>query len=327
MPQQIIPNLYRLPIPLPGNPLKELNAYLIRGKDRCLLVDTGFRQDPCRQALFSQLKELGLAPGDVDVLLTHLHSDHAGLAPEAAGEKGTIFVSAIDRPSLDCTKEQRAAWWEQMTRRFQLEGFPAELLSDMEHTNPARSMAPPEGGRYESLVDGQVLEAGGFRLRALLMPGHTPGQMCFWVEGEGLLLTGDHVLFDITPNITAWPEMPDSLGSYLESLDRIRNYVPVQSLPGHRESGDLVQRVDELKEHHRLRLEEAYQVVKAHPGAGAYELAGYMTWKIRARSWEEFPVAQKWFAVGECMSHLDHLMAQGRIACKTEDGLSRYQAL
>ena len=68
MPQEIIPNLYRLPVPLPGNPLKELNAYLIRGKDRCLLVDTGFRQEPCRQALFSQLKELGLAPGGrVDV--------------------------------------------------------------------------------------------------------------------------------------------------------------------------------------------------------------------------------------------------------------------
>lgn len=327
MPQQIIPNLYRIPVPLPGNPLKELNAYLIRGKDRCLLVDTGFRQDPCRQALFSQLKELGLAPGDVDVLLTHLHSDHAGLAPEAAGEKGTIFVSAIDRPALDCNKEQRAAQWDAWLLRFGQEGFPAELLKDMEHTNPARSMAPPEGGHYESLVDGQVLEAGGFRLRALLMPGHTPGQMCFWVEGEGLLLLGDHVLFDITPNITAWPDMPDALGSYLESLDAIRNYVPKCALPGHRESGNLVQRVDQLKEHHRQRLEEAFQAVKNHPGAGAYELAGYMTWKIRARNWAEFPVAQKWFAVGECMSHLDHLMAQGRITCKVEDGLNRYQAV
>ena len=327
MPQQIIPNLYRIPVPLPGNPLKELNAYLIRGKDRCLLVDTGFRQDPCRQALFSQLKELGLAPGDVDVLLTHLHSDHAGLAPEAAGEKGTIYISAIDRPALDCTKEQRAAQWDGLGRRFLLEGFPAELLKDMERTNPARSMAPPEGGHYESLEDGQVLEAGGFRLRALLMPGHTPGQMCFWVEGEGLLLLGDHVLFDITPNITAWPDMPDALGSYLESLDAIRNYVPKCVLPGHRESGDLVQRVDQLKVHHRQRLYEAFQAVKNHPGAGAYELAGYMTWKIRAKSWEDFPVAQKWFAVGECMSHLDRLMVEGRIICKTEDGRNRYQAV
>lgn len=327
MPQEIIPNLYRIPVPLPGNPLKELNAYLIRGKDRCLLVDTGFRQEPCRQALFSQLKELGLAPGDVDVLLTHLHSDHSGLAPEAAGEKGTIFVSAIDRPALDCTKEQRAAQWDKLTLRFRQEGFPTELLKDMERTNPARSMAPPEGGHYESLEDGQVLEAGGFRLRALLMPGHTPGQMCFWLEKEGLMLLGDHVLFDITPNITAWTDMPDALGSYLESLDAIRAYAPVRSLPGHRESGDLARRVDQLKEHHRQRLEEAFQAVKTHPGAGAYELAGHMTWKIRARNWAEFPVAQKWFAVGECMSHLDRLMVEGRITCKVEDGKNRYQAV
>lgn len=327
MPQEIIPNLYRLPIPLPGNPLKELNAYLIRGKERCLLVDTGFRQEPCRQALFAQLNELGLNPGDVDVLLTHLHSDHAGLAPEAAGEAGTIYVSAIDRPALDCTREQRAARWERTTRRFAAEGFPPELLDDMEHTNPARSMAPPEGGHYESLRDGQILEAGGFRLQALLMPGHTPGQMCFWMEKEGIMILGDHVLFDITPNITAWSEMPDALGSYLESLEHIRAYAPVRSLPGHRESGDLAARVDALKEHHRLRLEEALHVVKAHPGAGAYELAGYMTWKIRARNWAEFPVAQKWFAVGECMSHLDRLKVLGKIICRTEDGTNHYQAV
>ena len=52
MPEEILKNLYRLPIPLVGNPLKELNAYLIKGKDRNLLIDTGFRQPACRQALF-----------------------------------------------------------------------------------------------------------------------------------------------------------------------------------------------------------------------------------------------------------------------------------
>ena len=327
MPQEIIPNLYRLPVPLPGNPLKELNAYLIRGRDRCLLVDTGFRQEACRQALFAQLKELGLGPGDVDVLLTHLHSDHSGLAPEAAGERGTIYISEVDRPALDCTGEQRAHRWDGLTARFADEGFPPDLLADMEHTNPARSMAPPESGRYESLTDGQVLEAGGFALRCLLMPGHTPGQMCFWLEKEGLMLLGDHVLFDITPNITAWPALPDALGAYLGSLDRVRAYAPVRALPGHRGPGDLAARVDQLKEHQRLRLEEALKAVREHPGAGAYELAGYMTWKIRARNWAEFPVAQKWFAVGECMSHLDRLVAQGRVACRTEGGRNRYQAV
>ena len=49
-----------------------------------------------------------------------------------------------------------------------------------------------------------------------------------------------------------------------------------------------------------------------------------MTWKIRSRDWESFPPVQKWFAVGECLSHLDHLVFRGDIR-RYEDGeLRRY---
>ena len=48
---ELLPGLFRLPIPLPRNPLRELNAYLIRGRERSLLIDTGFRLPECRQAL------------------------------------------------------------------------------------------------------------------------------------------------------------------------------------------------------------------------------------------------------------------------------------
>ena len=48
--REIIPNLFQIPVPLPDNPLRELNAYLIRGTDRSLLIDTGFRLPPCRGA-------------------------------------------------------------------------------------------------------------------------------------------------------------------------------------------------------------------------------------------------------------------------------------
>ena len=268
-----------------------------------------------------------MGPGDVDVLLTHLHSDHSGLAPEAVGENGWIYISAIDRASVDAGMGQRLIRWKKITQRYEYEGFPREQLAYLEQANPARAMAPPDSRRYQSLEDGQIIEAGGLRLQALLMPGHTPGQMCFWIEEHGLLLLGDHVLFDITPNIAAWPEMPDALGSYLESLDKIRAYAPIRCLPGHRGSGDLAQRVDQLKKHHQLRLEEAMQGVKDYPGAGAFQLAGHMTWKIRARNWEEFPLAQKWFAVGECMSHLDRLMVEGRIVCRQEGERNRYFAV
>lgn len=325
MPEELMKNLYRIPVPLPGNPLKELNAYLIRGRERTLLIDTGFRQPACREALFAGLRELGVRRGEMDVLLTHLHSDHAGLAPEAAGER-TIFVSAADRPSLD-DPAYRETFWQAMDERFRAEGFPRHLVSRMRETNPARSMAPPSGGRYQSLQDGEILEAGGYRIECLLMPGHTPGQMCYWLEEQRVLFTGDHVLFDITPNITAWPNLPDALGAYLESLRKIRAYDAALALPGHRGSGDLRARVDELLEHHRRRLDETLAVVRAHPGRPAYELAGYMTWKILASSWEDFPVAQKWFAVGECMSHLDRLLVLGRIRQERVDGRYAYYAL
>ena len=48
MPEEIVSGIYRIPVPLVGNPLKELNAYLLKGADGNLLIDTGFRQPACR---------------------------------------------------------------------------------------------------------------------------------------------------------------------------------------------------------------------------------------------------------------------------------------
>ena len=47
MVQKIESNLYKLEIPLPANPLKSVNCYLIKGPDRNLLVDTGMNRDEC----------------------------------------------------------------------------------------------------------------------------------------------------------------------------------------------------------------------------------------------------------------------------------------
>ena len=41
MTECISEGLYRIPVPLPGNPLRELNSYLLRGRERSLLIDTG----------------------------------------------------------------------------------------------------------------------------------------------------------------------------------------------------------------------------------------------------------------------------------------------
>jgi hypothetical protein len=50
-----------------------------------------------------------------------------------------------------------------------------------------------------------------------------------------------------------------------------------------------------------------------------------MTWKIRCNSWEDFPTPQKWFAVGEAMAHLDHLIVLGEVLRTTDGKLYFYQ--
>ena len=67
------------------------------------------------------------------------------------------------------------------------------------------------------------------------------------------------------------------------------------------------------KAHHARRLEDTLRTVEKAPGLTAYQIAGRMRWSIRCRNWADFPLAQKFFAVGEALAHLDHLEAQGRV--------------
>ena len=243
--------------------------------------------------------------------------------PEVVGETGWIYVSGPDRAYLEQPEEAK---WAHTDAFYISEGFPPELLAQ-NRANPARALAPVPTGRYRTLEPGAVLEAGGRRLTCLPAPGHTPGQLCFWDESDGILFTGDHVLFDISPNITPWNGMEDALGCYLDSLRAVRELPARLALPGHRRPGALAPRVDALLEHHARRLDELTAILRARPGSTAYEAAAHMTWNIRSRSWDDFPLAQKWFAVGECIAHLDHLRRQGRLQREQQDGVWHAWAL
>ena len=151
-------------------------------------------------------------------------------------------------------------------------------------------------------------------LRCVLTPGHTPGHLCLYDPARRRLFCGDHVLFHITPNICRWQGVEDSLGDYLSSLDRTAALDTAELYPAHRaETGDLRQRTAELKAHHARRLEDTLRTVEKAPGLTAYQIAGRMRWSIRCRNWADFPLAQKFFAVGEALAHLEHLEAQGRV--------------
>jgi len=323
MTEEIMENIFRIPIELPRSPLRALNAYLIRGDGRNLLIDTGFNHPNCKAAMLSALGELGADMRHTDILLTHMHSDHSGLAPEIASEQTIVYVPRGDLPRL--MGKSRTALWADDTAAMLHAGFPEAEAADPRTFATSRAMAAdPAFDRYEPMDEGNLFPCGEYILKAVSAPGHTPVQLCFWMREQGVLFTADHVLFDITPNITAWSDVRDSLGDYLDSLRKIDSYDVRLALPGHRQTGDFHARIAALLRHHESRLNECIGVVQENPGLTPYEIAAKLTWNVRVNSWDEFPANQKWFAVGETLSHLQHLEVLGMVERERRYGLDRY---
>jgi glyoxylase-like metal-dependent hydrolase (beta-lactamase superfamily II) len=193
--------------------------------------------------------------------------------------------------------------------------------------NPAVQNNEPVTFEIEPVGEDHVFDLGGVRARTIYTPGHTPGHMCLSIDDEGIVFTGDHVLFDITPNITEWSAVPDSLGDYLESLGKMRDMDVRLALPGHREVGDFKPRVNALIAHHETRLAEALAIVGRKGGQTCYEVASRMKWKIRCNSWDEFPLSQVYVAVGEAASHLRHLVVRGEARIETVDDVEHFYAV
>lgn len=311
MVQEIRKNLYRIPVTLPNSPLKVLNSYVIKGDDRNLIIDTGFRRPECMQSIQEGLSELNIDMENTDIILTHLHADHSGLAADLATEQTRVFISRKELPWM--TKADRKSIRSRDRSGFHRLGFPENELEQMTSSASWNLASDESFTAYLPIDDGECFTYGGYELRAIETPGHTPAHMCFWIEKEKIMLTGDHVLFDISPNITNWTELPDTLGAYLDSLRAIDKYDVELALPGHRETGNFHERIADIIAHHGARLEECLSIIQESPGRTPYEITGMMKWKIRSASWEDFPLGQKWFAVGEAFSHIWHLAMTGKV--------------
>jgi glyoxylase-like metal-dependent hydrolase (beta-lactamase superfamily II) len=321
----IYTNLYRITVALPGNPLKSLNSYVIIGADRNLIVDTGFNLPESLRDLRAGIEELGLDMRRTDIFLTHFHADHCGLVPKVASPDSVVYMSAVDRDLFNDVMDNKDDFWTLAGKRFLSEGYPQNELKRTQGANPARKYLPEAKFASIPVVDGTRLTYGDFHLECVWTPGHTPGHVCLYEKAKGVFFSGDHVLFDITPNITAWPTMPNSLQYYLNSLLRIREYPVRVTLTGHRENdGVLPERVAELVAHHKNRLTDVESILENQPGLNGYEVASRMKWNIRAKNWTDFPPGQRWFAVGESLSHLNYLISQGKAKRVNMNGVNTY---
>ena len=120
------PDIYRIYVPLPDNPLKYLNCYVLVSDGETLIIDTGFNRPECKQALFDGLDELQVDFAHTKLFLTHLHGDHSGLTEELTVRGVPVFMNAIDYNYL--CQELASGGWQAMDRFFSAKAFQEKKL-------------------------------------------------------------------------------------------------------------------------------------------------------------------------------------------------------
>jgi glyoxylase-like metal-dependent hydrolase (beta-lactamase superfamily II) len=309
--EEVVESIFRVKVPLPRNPLRHVNSYFLADKKRWLVIDTGMNLDECYKALISAIRKFKLR--NPLYIATHNHADHIGVSGRLSD---SLLMSSIDAGIVESITEDR---WVEVARFYVKNGFPKEMAELMLRLHPARNIFVKE---IERLEDGDEIEFGEFSLRCILTPGHTPGHLCLYDDERKILFSGDHILFDITPNIAWWPFM-NALDGYLRSLDKIYSLKVKTVLPGHRGfSGELRNRIDELKDHHKRRLEEALAALDSPKTA--WEVAPSISWDLEFSNWDGIPLLQKWFIVGETIAHLEYLFGKGRVDRLEKDGRIYY---
>ncbi len=313
--ENISTNLFRIEVPLPNSPLKTLNSYVVKGPKRNLVIDTGWNQEECRLAMLNGIKALGIDIRRTDFFITHLHSDHLGLVSRLMADTSTIY---FNQP--DAERFLAGVPLDDFIHFARLNGYPEEELQEVIHKHPGFQFRSREQLYFHLLKEGDVLDLENYQFQCVETPGHTKGHMCLYEPRKKILLSGDHILKDITPNIQLWSDDWDPLREYLASLSKILSLEIELVLPGHRSIfTNCRERIQELMNHHQKRLEEMISILEKGR-KNAFQVASQMSWDIVSDSWDLFPMTQKWFAVGEALSHLKYLEGKGIIKKRLEEG-------
>jgi len=299
------PGVRRLRVP---NPYFEgqNNVYLIEGEP-LTLIDAGINTPPALAALESGLHRLGYAPEELEqILLTHKHLDHFGLARSLQERSGArVYIHQADWDEV-AHFEVRS---QQVTRRYRAFltewGVPVELTDSLaflrsDYRRLARAVAA------EPLSDGQSLPSGQGELLVIHTPGHTRGSACF--KYGRFLFSGDHLLPNYTPNIGATDmESGQLLSQYLSSLEKIRRLAGIELvLPGHGEPiRDFATRISAIEAHHRERCKRILKILRGGQPQTVYGIALELFGQLHDH--------HVLLGCGEVWAHLEALITEGQV--------------
>jgi len=311
--EEVRPGVWSMPVPIPANPLRYTLSYAFVDDRGVVIVDPGWDTAEGRAALTVGLASAGAGLRDViGVVVTHIHPDHHGLSAwlqDAAG--AWVAMHPQEAATLPARLWQESADFDD--RSWLLEGGVAEAEADGLLVEPARiadlmTMAEPD--RY--LEDGDPVPIPGRDVRAVWTPGHTPGHLCLHDADAGVLLTGDHLLPRISPNIGVHRgSANDPLRAYLESLGKLDHYHAVEALPAHEyRFRNVPGRAADLIAHHHERSAEVLAAVARLDTPTAWAIAAELTW---SRGWDELHGMLRRFALSETVAHLHYLAGQRQL--------------
>lgn len=309
-----------------GSPEGENSTYVL--PERRTVVDPGPPGDAAWATLQEGIFGAGIRPRNVEhVVVTHWHADHAGLAPRLREcADATLWMGEADAPLLREYAAARERRIERDAGRLHEWGVPQETIETLQ-SGDAPSPFPDEVP-VQSLQDGDAV--GDTDLTAIHLPGHTAGHVGLRVpaemsgeapgdRGEGThlesLLVGDLILPTYTPNVGGGDtRMKRPLATYLKSLDRVEHLVTKgvcrpDGYPGHGTQLDLIERIDEIREHHEQRADRVVDAVERLERQGSRDLP--TAWDVARDLFGEMAGIHAKMGAGEAASHLDELVADG----------------
>jgi glyoxylase-like metal-dependent hydrolase (beta-lactamase superfamily II) len=325
---EVVPGVYRIPLPLPMDGLRAVNTYAIESEGGLVMIDSGWVLAETQDQLERSLGKIGAGLGDIrKFLITHMHRDHYTQAIALRKVFGTnVALGEDEKPSLDVLLGHDPGLLAVRGAKLATAGAQpliAKMVeAGMQRPGGDEDYAEPD----EWITSGQKYELGTRTLEAIATPGHTHGHVVFADFAAGLLFAGDHVLPHITPSISLEPapqELP--LGDFLDSLRLVRRLPDLTLLPAHGPVAPSVHaRVDELLDHHDRRLKLMAAELAEGPRT-AYQVALAIRWTSRNRALTDLDLINQTLAVGETEAHLDLLVARGHARAYLVDEIRYYE--
>lgn len=258
--------LFVLPIPI-NYPPGHINCYLLDDEYGVTIVDTGHISRPGMKTWESALKEPLLKNRVKQVYLTHGHPDHCGLAEWLCERTGATLLIHADE--LDAV---RRLWRNGVFSKQEQYDFYREWgVGEDQLKHFIRLIEGFRVGMTDLEVDIELIE-GGDRLKlgdrewtVIQGKGHTPSNCGLFCRDERILISGDHILPRIYPNVSLWWGASDNpLQEYLDSLEIWKALDCDIYLPSHGGMGKQYKsRIEKIEALHHRRLTAALDFCRA----------------------------------------------------------------